>query len=288
MVIIFAMKKEELLIGAHISIAGGVPHALTRGAEIGATTIQIFTSNQKQWKGRPIPEEDLILWHSLLKETGIKKVMSHDSYLINLGSPNKEALDKSRATFQEELKRCHALKISYLNFHPGAAVGATEEHCLETIVESLLELEPLTSQGDTRLLLEATAGQGSSVGHRFEHLAYVLDRVKKKIPIGVCIDTCHIFASGYDIRTKQAWETTLREFDRIVGISHLYAFHLNDSMKPFGSRRDRHAQIGKGEIGLEGFKFVMQHPKLRAIPKYLETPDPQKWKEEIQLLRDIA
>lgn len=281
-------KEKELLIGAHTSIAGGVHNALLEGASIGATTVQIFTSNQRQWKGKPISDEEAELWHKTLQETGLQKIMSHDSYLINLGSSDKEALHKSRKTFKEELERCHKLKISFLNFHPGAALARSVEECLDTISESLLELESLADQGSTRLLLEATAGQGSSVGHRFEHLAYVIDRVGKKIPVGVCIDTCHIFSAGYDIRTKKGWEEVLQEFDKIVGLKHLYAFHVNDSMKPLGARRDRHASLGKGEIGIECFKVMMTHPLMREIPKYLETPDTAIWKDEIAMLRDFA
>jgi deoxyribonuclease-4 len=281
-------QPKDLLIGAHTSISGGIQNALIKGLAIGATTVQIFTSNQRQWAGKPIPKENLDLWHAILNESPLKKIMSHDSYLINLGSSDPEGLQKSRKTFKEELKRCHELKISYLNFHPGAAGTATQEECLNTIVESLLDLESLADKGHTRLLLETTAGQGTSVGHRFEHLDYIISKVKGKIPIGVCIDTCHIFSAGYDIRTKKAWEKTLAEFDQIVGIKNLYAFHVNDSLKPLGARRDRHAQLGKGEIGQACFEFMMTHPDLRDIPKYLETPDPEKWKDEIQMLRDCA
>ncbi|MBI2742657.1 MAG: deoxyribonuclease IV [Chlamydiales bacterium] len=286
------MKKtpaDELLIGAHTSIAGGVHKALLEGQEIGATTVQIFTSNQRQWAGRPIPEEEVKLWFKTLDETGLKKIMSHDSYLINLGSPSKESLHKSRKAFEQEIERCHLLKITYLNFHPGAALEGTVEECLDTISESLLEMEKLLAKGSTRVLLEATAGQGSSVGHRFEQLAYIIERVHKKVPVGVCIDTCHIFSAGYDIRTKKGWDETLKEFDRTVGLKHLYAFHVNDSMKPLASRRDRHEQLGKGEIGMECFKTMMTHPDMRDLPKYLETPlGPSAWKDEIQLLRDFA
>lgn len=281
-------RPAELLIGAHTSIAGGVHNALLEGASIGATTVQIFTSNQRQWKGRPIPEKEIELWHETMKASGLKKIMSHDSYLINLGSPDPESLRKSRETFEQEIERCHALGITYLNFHPGAACGSDELVCLNTIVESLLSFEALLEKGSTRLLLEATAGQGTSVGHRFEHLAYVIDKVHKKIPIGVCIDTCHIFAAGYDIRTKSGWEKTLQEFDKLVGLKHLYAFHMNDSAKPLGSRLDRHASLGEGEIGIECFKVMMHHPDLRELPKYLETPVTEIWKDEIQKLRDFA
>ena len=281
------MKK--LLLGAHTSIAGGVHNALLEGQAIGATTVQIFTSNQRQWAGKPISKAETELWFKTLKETGLKKIMSHDSYLINLGSADQEGLLKSRKAFKEELERCHQLEISFLNFHPGAALERSAEECLETIAASLLELEPQIAKGETRLLLEATAGQGSSVGYRFEHLAYVIDRVHKKIPIGVCLDTCHIFVAGYDIRTKKGWDETLGEFDRIVGLKHLYAFHINDSMKPLGSRRDRHAPLGKGEIGLECFKTMMTHPAMRELPKYLETPlGPPVWRDEIQMMRDFA
>jgi deoxyribonuclease IV len=282
-------SSDELLIGAHTSAQGGAYRALLEGVDIGATTIQLFTRNQKQWEGKPLSEEEIAIWNETLKETHLKKIMSHSSYLINLGSPNKEGLHKSRKAFKEELHRCQQLGISFLNFHPGAALESSEEECLDTIVESLLEMEQQCEKGKTRLLLETTAGQGSSVGHRFEHLGYIIKALHHKIPIGVCIDTCHIFAAGYDIRTRKGWEETLELFDAIVGMKHLYAFHLNDSMKPLGSRRDRHAPLGKGEIGIACFKEMMAHPKLRDLPKYLETPDgPPLWKLEINMLREFA
>ncbi len=282
-------KPEDLLIGAHTSASGGAPNALLEGQEIGATTIQFFTSNQKQWTGRTISEEEVELWKETVKATGLKKIMSHDSYLINLGSPDKELLQKSRKAFKDELHRCQLLDVSFLNFHPGAATHSTEDDCLRTIVESLESLEPLLEKGHTRLLIEATAGQGTSVGHRFEHLGYLIDRLHKKIPIGVCIDTCHIFAAGYDIRTKKGWDETLKEFDKQVGLKHLYALHVNDSEKPLGSRVDRHAPLGKGHIGIECFKVMMRHPDLRELPKYLETPEgPPLWKKEIAMLREFA
>ncbi len=280
---------NELLIGAHTSAQGGAHNAILAGKEIGATTVQLFTSNQKRWEGKPITDEEADLFKETLAQTGLKKIMSHDSYLINLGSPDSDAVHKSRKAFREELIRCHKLGITFLNFHPGAALTSSPEQCLETIVDSLFHLEDLASHGHTRLLIETTAGQGSSVGHRFEHLGYLIDKLHKKLPIGVCIDTCHIFAAGYDIRTKEAWDKTLQEFDRLVGLKYLYAFHVNDSMKPFASHLDRHAPLGKGEIGLECFKVMMTHPLLREIPKYLETPDgPPLWIDEIALLRKFA
>ena len=280
---------DKLLVGAHVSIAGGIHKALIRGKEFGATTIQIFTSNQKQWAGKPIPEEEIALWNQLRKETGIKKIMSHDSYLINLGSNKEDLLAKSRNAFREEINRCLSLDLSFLNFHPGAATGETEEHCLDLIVESLLTFESQLHNSSLRLLIEATAGQGTSVGYRFEHLAYIIKKVKSKIPIGVCIDTCHIFSAGYDIRTKAAWDETLNQFEKIVGLKHLYALHVNDSLTPLGSRKDRHASLGKGEIGKECFEIIMTHPDLRDIPKYLETPfGDEMWESEISMLRKFA
>ena len=284
-----AFMAKKIWIGAHTSAAGGSPNALYEGREIGATSIQLFTSNQKQWHGREIEPEEVELWEKALDETGIDQVMSHDSYLINLGSPDPEMLAKSRKAFRSELQRCHLLKIPYLNFHPGAATSGSEEACLDAIAESLLEIEDLASAGKTRLLLETTAGQGTSVGHKFEHIGYIFEKVHKKIPVGVCIDTCHIFVAGYDIRTEEGWEKTLKQFDEAIGLDHLCAFHVNDSIKEFGSRVDRHACLGQGKIGLESFRFLMRSPKTRDLPKYLETPDgPDGWKKEIALLRKFA
>lgn len=280
---------EKLLIGAHTSAQGGAHNAIWQGHEIGATTVQLFTSNQKRWEGRMISDDEVALFKEALEKTGIEKVMSHDSYLINLGSPNPEGLAKSRKAFQEELVRCQRLGLAFLNFHPGASLEASEEECLDRIVESLLQIEDLVNSGSTRLLIEATAGQGSAVGWRFEHLAYLIQRLHKKIPIGVCIDTCHIFVAGYDIRTKESWDKTLDEFEKIIGLRYLEAFHVNDSIKEFGTRKDRHAPLGKGEIGIECFQIMMTDPRMREIPKYLETPDgPELWKKEIATLREFS
>lgn len=283
------MATKELLLGAHTSAAGGVHNALLEGKRIGATTIQLFTSNQKQWKGRPVTKEALALWQRALDETGLQQIMSHDSYLINLGSNNPELLEKSRNAFFEEAQRCIDLGITYLNFHPGAAVKSTEQECLDKIVESLQLMEKVLCGASVRLLLEATAGQGTGIGWRFEHLAYILERVGRKVPLGVCIDTCHIFAAGYDIRTPEAWDTTLKEFDDVVGLEHLYAFHVNDSLKKLGTRVDRHAALGEGEIGMNSFEFLMNDPRTALLPKYLETPGgPELWVKEIKKLKSFA
>lgn len=277
---------SSILIGAHTSTAGGLFQALLEGQRIGATTVQLFTSNQKQWKGRILDEEMLKSWKHTLLETNLQSIMSHDSYLINLGCPDEENLQKSRQAFREEVIRCLQLGVTYLNFHPGAALHSDEQACLDRIKESLLLVRPLLEQGNLYLLLETTAGQGSSVGHCFEHLAYLIDAVKGEIPIGVCIDTCHLFVAGYDIRTPETLDKTLQEFDRIVGLPYLYAFHLNDSTKELGSRVDRHAPLGEGKIGWECFKFLMNDPRTRGLPKYLETPGgPEQWVKEIQQLK---
>ncbi len=285
------MRKpaKDLLIGAHTSAAGGVYNALLEGDEIGATTIQLFTSNQRQWASRPMPQETIDLWKQTKQQTGLKEIMSHDSYLVNLGSGDPENLEKSLKNFRQEAERCVALGITYLNFHPGAALQEDPDLVLDRIATSLLSFEDVIADSGTRLLLEATAGQGSALGWRFEHLATIIEKVKNKIPIGVCIDTCHIFAAGYDIRTQEAWNETLNEFDRIVGLKHLYAFHVNDSLKGLGSRVDRHAPLGEGLIGIESFKVLMTDKRTRELPKYLETPGgPELWKKEIQMLREFA
>lgn len=279
---------KQLLLGAHTSAAGGAPQALLEGAAIGATTIQLFTSNQKQWKGRHIAPEELALWFKTRDETGLQKIMSHDSYLINLGSPDEEMLAKSRTAFKGEIERCLALDLAYLNFHPGAATSGTVPHCLDTVVESLLECEPLLEGKSLRLLIEATAGQGSTIGHTFEQLGFLIEKTHRKIPVGICIDTCHIFVAGYDIRTTAGWNKVLADFDRHVGLQHLHALHINDSLKGLASHVDRHALLGKGEIGWECFRFLVNDPRTNKLPMYLETPGgPEVWKEEITLLREM-
>lgn len=285
------MKKKDtpLLIGAHISAAGGVYNALLEGKRIGATTVQLFTSNQRQWKGKVITDDDVARWNRALEETGLSHIMSHDSYLINLGSHKEELLQKSRRVFCEEYIRCRRLGITYLNFHPGAAVGDDPQNCLDRIIESLLLMQEVAEGGSVEFLLETTAGQGTTLGYLFEQLAYIIHGVKGKLPIGVCVDTCHIFAAGYDVRTPEAWDMTLGEFDRLVGLKYLKAFHLNDSMRDLGSRIDRHRPLGQGCIGLDCFRFLMTDPRTRLLPKYLETPGgPPLWLDEIALLKTLA
>lgn len=282
-------KKQQLLIGAHTSAAGGAYNALEEGVAIGATTVQLFTANQKRWEGKPLSDEAVARWYDTLERTKLQCIMSHDSYLINLGSPKADMLEKSRQAFRQEVERCQKLSITYCNFHPGASLDSTEEQCLDKIVESLLLLEDLIDKGPTTLLLETTAGQGTAVGWKFEHLAYIINRVEKKIRIGVCLDTCHSFVAGYDLRTKECCERTFAEFDNTVGLKHLKAFHLNDSVKGLGSRVDRHKPLGEGEIGLECFRYLMQNERFSSLPKYLETPGgPPLWTKEIAMLKQFV
>lgn len=268
---------------------GGLHNALIEGKSIGATTIQLFTANQRQWVAKPLTDEAIDKWHETVAETGLQKIMSHDSYLINLGAPDPVNLEKSRSTFAQEIERCRKLNISYLNFHPGAALKEDPQLCLDRICESLLQVKPLMENSPTRLLLESTAGQGSTVGWDFEQLGYIIGKVKGEIPIGVCIDTCHSFVAGYDLTNQSGIDATLKEFDEKVGLNHLYAFHLNDSLKGLGSRVDRHKPLGEGEIGIECFKVLMQDERTKFLPKYLETPGgPELWVKEIALLRSFA
>jgi len=281
--------KDDIFLGAHTSAAGGVHNALYEGKSIGCTTIQLFTANQRQWKSRSLSQDEIHLWQKALQETGLQKIMSHDSYLINLGAPDAEILMKSRCAFREEIIRCQQLSLAFLNFHPGAALKEPVQQCLDRIIESILGMRDLfNGKEHLTLLLEATAGQGSTIGSKFEELAYIINGVRNEVPIGVCIDTCHIFAAGYDIRTKAALDKTMNEFNSIVGLKYLQALHLNDSQKGLGSRVDRHEQLGDGAIGIDAFKAIMQHPYLHTLPMYLETPGgPELWEKEIHLLRSF-
>lgn len=272
-------------VGAHTSAAGGAENALFEGRDLGASLIQLFTSNQKQWQGRKIQQDEVERFLQARSDCNIEVALSHDSYLINLGSHDPLLLEKSRTAFSLEIERCNLLELDFVNFHPGTATDKNRERCLKTITESLIATAPLLQKTKLRLLIETTAGQGNTVGNIFEDIAYLIEETKNHVPIGVCIDTCHIFAAGYDIRTPEAFDKTLKAFDEIVGLQHLYLFHVNDSMKPLGSRVDRHTNLGSGEIGLECFKFLMQDVRVKDLPKCLETPDGTKlWKEEIECL----
>ncbi|WP_207061827.1 deoxyribonuclease IV [Motiliproteus sp. SC1-56] len=276
-------------VGAHVSAAGGVENAPLNAAQIGARAFGVFTKNQRQWQAKPLTEAGIEAFKRNLAETGIapEAVLVHDSYLINLGHPDPEALAKSRAAFVDEMARCAQLGLPLLNFHPGSHLRKIDEQrCLALIADSinqaLAQVEGVTA------VIENTAGQGSNLGWRFEHLAEIIHRVEDKSRIGVCIDTCHAFAAGYDLRTRAACEQTWAEFDRVVGFDYLRGMHINDAKSDFGSRVDRHHSLGAGNIGWDAFAYIMQDPRFDGIPLILETVDASIWADEINALYALA
>ena len=274
-------------IGAHVSAGGGVENAPINAVGIGADAFALFTKNQRQWVAKALTVDSINLFKGRVKESGLdtRYILPHDSYLINLGHPDPEAIAKSRDAFIDEMKRCEQLGLQLLNFHPGSHLNKiTVEECLDSVAESINIALGQTS--GVTAVIENTAGQGSNIGNRFEHLRYIIDRVDNKSRVGVCIDTCHAFAAGYDLADH--YDETFNEFDNIVGFSYLRAFHLNDSKKPLGSRVDRHESIGKGCIGIDFFKRLMADPRFDNMPLILETPDESIWPEEIALLRSFC
>ncbi len=278
-------------IGAHVSIAGGVQNAVANAVELGATAIGMFTRNQRIWNQRPLSEEDAAAFRDSLCEHGFAPhhVLPHDSYLINLGSSDPEVVAKSRAAFLDEMSRCQMLGLRYLNFHPGApkqGAALSVERCIEQIAgyvnETLEQTEGVTA------VVECTAGQGTNVGRTFAELAALIERIGDPERAGVCLDTCHLFAAGYDLRTRDGYERMLEEFDATVGLRHLRGWHLNDSKGDLGSRVDRHAAIGAGLIGREPFTWIVQDPRFDEMPLILETPEPENWAKEIAELRRLA
>ncbi len=276
-------------IGAHVSAAGGVESAPRNAGKIGATAFALFTKNQRQWNAAPLSAAQIVGFRSACAELGYTpaQILPHDSYLINLGHPEAEALAKSRAAFYDEMARCEALGLDRLNFHPGSHLNKTApERSLDLIAESInLALD--RTHGVTAVI-ENTAGQGSNLGFAFEQLAYLIDRVEDKSRVGVCIDTCHAFTAGYDLRTAEACDRTFAEFDRIVGFRYLRGMHLNDAMKILASRTDRHAPLGEGQIGMECFRYIARDPRFDNIPLILETPDEERWPAEIAMLKAFA
>lgn len=280
---------QQLRIGAHTSASGGVHQALYEAKSIGANVTQLFTANQRRWDSPLIEDHQLALWKKAQDETGIYEVMSHDSYLINFAAIDEEILSKSLQAIKREIQRCRKLGVKWLNFHPGSSVDGDEARGLHTIVKSLKNLREECPDEKLMLLLEATAGQGTQLGCKLEHLAYIIREVGGCIPLGVCIDTCHVFAAGYDIRAREGWSNFLQLFDQIVGLRFLQALHLNDSVKDLGLRVDRHAALGLGKIGYETFFAIVKDPRSRGLPMFLETPlGVDVWREEIAQLRKAA
>lgn len=276
------------LIGAHVSAGGGVENAPLNAAGIGANAFALFTKNQRQWVSRPLTAESITAFKKNCAAHGFapEHILPHDSYLINLGHPEAEKLEKSREAFLDEMQRCEQLGLDRLNFHPGSHLKqVSESECLSLIAESInLALE--RTKGVTAVI-ENTAGQGTNLGYRFEHLAEIIDQIEDKSRVGVCIDTCHSFAAGYNLLTPEACEATFAEFEKTVGFDYLRGMHLNDSKKGLGSRVDRHHSLGEGELGLEVFRYIMNDERFDDIPMILETIDETIWAEEIKLLRSF-
>lgn len=276
-------------VGAHVSAAGGVDQAPIRAHEIGANAFALFTKNQRQWKAKPLESKVIANFKKECAKLGFTdaQILPHDSYLINLGHPEQEGLEKSRAAFLDEMQRCEQLGIKLLNFHPGSHLNQiSTQECLEKIAESINLTLDQTS--NVVAVIENTAGQGSNLGFEFEHLAEIIHHVEDKSRVGVCIDTCHTFVAGYDLRTQEDCERTFKQFEEIVGYQYLRAMHLNDAKTDFGSKVDRHDSLGQGKIGLEAFKYIMQHPQFENIPLILETTNPDIWAQEIGLLRSFT
>lgn len=276
-------------LGAHVSASGGVQNAPINAHEIGADSFALFTKNQRRWESKPLTNSDISSFKKNCSELEFQldKILPHDSYLINLGHPEDEKLEKSRKAFLDEMQRCEQLGLKLLNFHPGSHLKKiSEDECIERIAESINWA--LSKTKDVIAVIENTAGQGTNIGYKFEHLAKIIDLVEDKSRVGVCIDTCHAFAAGYDFRTEKAYQITTSLFDETIGFNYLKAMHINDSKKNLGSKVDRHAPLGEGFLGINAFKLIMQDDRINNIPLILETPEPERWSKEISLLREFS
>lgn len=272
-------------VGPHVSTSGGVENAPINATNVGASAFALFTKNQRQWFSPPLSEKSISEFKKNLQISGISPdyVLPHDSYLINLGSPDPDGLAKSRNSFIEEMRRCELLELKMLNFHPGSHLKQISvDECLNKIAESINMA--LDKTENVTAVIENTAGQGSNVGFSFQHLSYIIDKVEDKSRVGICIDTCHTYSAGYDLKTENGYNNTWEEFDKEVGFKYLRAIHLNDTKKELGSRVDRHENIGKGLLGENFFKRLMTDPRFDNIPLILETPNENLWKEEIERL----
>ncbi|RLD25630.1 MAG: deoxyribonuclease IV [Bacteroidetes bacterium] len=277
------------LIGAHVSASGGVENAPLNAKEIGATAFALFTKNQRQWVAKPLSDENISKFRQNCEEFGFEPshILPHDSYLINLGNPDESAIEKSRAAFLDEMQRCAQLGLDRLNFHPGGHLNKTgEEESMKLMADSINQV--LEQTKGVIAVIENTAGQGSHLGHTFEQIAHIINLVNDKTRVGVCIDTCHAYTAGYDLKTKEGYDETFNQFEKIIGFEYLKGMHLNDSKKDLGTRVDRHDNLGKGFLGLDPFKWIMADSRFDGIPLVLETPDSNLWEEEIKLLKSFA
>lgn len=271
-------------LGAHVSAAGGVSKAFIRGHAVGCQTMQIFTRNQNRWQAKPLDADEIARWQAAAAEFSVAPVISHASYLINLASPDDGLWEKSLAAFVDELRRAEALGLLGVVLHPGAHMEQGEEAGIARVIAALDRCHSATEGFRTLSLLEVTAGQGTTLGHRFEHLAAMRKGAAEPQRIGICFDTCHVFAAGYDFSTDTAYQATMNEFDRVVGLQHIRAFHFNDSKHGLGSHKDRHEHIGKGMIGLDGFAHILNDPRFAAVPMILETPKSADMHEDVENL----
>lgn len=283
--------NSNMLLGAHMSIAGGVDKAIERGMSLSCNTIQLFTKNANQWKGKILEQDEVDRFIAIKKESGISPVIAHDSYLINIASSNPELREKSIDALIDEMNRCRTLEIPSIVIHPGAHLGAGEDVGIKNIIASLDIVFKKTEGWGVAVALEATAGQGTNIGCRFEHLSRIIDGVRKQDRIRTCLDTCHIFAAGYDISTPEGYYNVMDEFDRLIGLDRLVCIHVNDSKKGLGSRVDRHEHIGKGCLGEEVFRLLMKDRRFDRIPRIIETPKGKEMKEDrinLNRLRKMA
>lgn len=275
----------SLAFGAHVSASGGVDKAFARGEEFGMDAIQIFSKSERQWRAKPLEDDVVERWFAERRRSGIDKIVVHASYLINLATAKDDLRAKSLAGFQEELDRCEALQIPSLVIHPGAHTGSGEETGIAAVADMLNRVHENRPDHNVRTLLETTAGQGTALGRSFEELAAIIDRVEARDRVMVCLDTCHVFAAGYDFRTPDGYAVMMRQFDELIGIERLQAIHLNDSKNGLGTNKDRHEHIGEGEIGLDGFRLLVNDPRLIGVPALLET---EKGEDNVEDGRNLA
>lgn len=276
--------KNKILVGAHISTAGGLNKAIERAESIGCTTMQIFTKNNKSWFGKKITKEEEERFKEILKKSNLSKIMAHSSYLINLASSNEEVESKSVTALKHELHRCEQLEIPYLIFHPGSHTGQGEEKGIKQVTKNINKVLS-SANGKTKLLLETMAGQGTSIAHTLEQIKTIIKNLENKKLVGICLDTCHMFAAGYDFSSEKAYTETINKWIKGVGIRKINAIHLNDSKTELGSKKDRHENLGLGYIPKKIFKLIMKDERLKHIPKVLETPDSSLYEKEIKYLK---
>lgn len=274
-----------MLLGAHMSIKGGLHVAIERAKSIGCTALQLFTANARSWTTKPLSEDEVAKFREMAQDFGKSAIISHDGYLINLASPKEDIWEKSKKSFAQEIKRCDILGIELLVMHPGAGLDSPRDVAISKVATSFNSIFKENPDAKVKVLIENTAGQGSALGYKFQEIADIINQLDEPERFGVCLDTCHSFAAGYDLSNKKGYDKILKEFDDLIGVEKLMAFHLNDAKKELGSRVDRHEQIGKGELGLEAFRLLLNDSRFKKIPMSLETPKGEDLAEDIENLK---